>query len=384
MSVAAMMKREAVPAAIDQASVSPARAAGRSVRFSGVAVDYGALRVLQPTQLEVEEGEFLTILGPSGSGKTTILKLIGGFILPSEGSILFDARDITRLPPEKRPFNTVFQDYALFPHMSVAENVAYSQRIKGIGRPERLTEAANALTLVGLEGFASRRIGQLSGGQQQRVALARAIVAKPSVILLDEPLSALDAALRVQMQSFLKSIQRRLGTTFVFVTHDQQEALAISDRIVVMNHGRIVQVGTPTEIYDEPVDSYVAGFIGRNNLVQARYDGSAGLFRTAIGDIAARPSNPPSVADCMLAIRPEHIAVLRPGRSVSPEGRHRAQAVVREVTYAGTHFSYEVEVGHGDPVTIECVGRSGTDGPFQIGDAVEIAFSADDMRILTS
>ncbi len=364
------------------------KTAGEYVPLVGlrdVAVDYGALRVLQPTDLTIAEGEFLTILGPSGSGKTTILKLIGGFLSPSAGQVSFKAADITGLPPERRPFNTVFQDYALFPHMSVAENVAYSLRVKGASRSERLDEARKALELVGLAGFGDRKVAQLSGGQQQRVALARAIVAKPSLILLDEPLSALDAALRHQMQSFLKSIQRQLGTTFVFVTHDQQEALAMSDRIVVMNVGRIVQIGSPAEIYNDPFNAFVATFIGRNNLLPATpLPEHRDRFTTEIGVVQARSGEAAGVdADCQLAIRPECISVRRRGLELASEQKNRIEGVVREVAFAGTHYGYRVAAGARCTVTLECSGRHNeTDGPLSVGEDVEMSFDPQDTRII--
>lgn len=353
------------------------------VQLDKVAVDYGALRVLQPTTLSVEEGEFLTILGPSGSGKTTILKLIGGFIAPTEGSISFNGTDISLLPPEKRPFNTVFQDYALFPHMSVGENVAYSLRIKGIDRTTRIREATNALELVGLAGYAERRVGQLSGGQQQRVALARAIVAKPSVILLDEPLSALDAALRHHMQIFLKSIQRKLGTTFVFVTHDQQEALAMSDRIVVMNAGRIVQIGAPSSIYHEPTSPFVATFIGRNNLLSASLrDPVSFEFSTPAGPIfAATKAVGRGQGAVLLAVRPECIEISAPGKR--PMGsRNTLQGRIDEATFGGSHYTYQVRVGQGEGVIMACTGKADGLPPFEVGSNVELSFKSEDVRLV--
>jgi ABC-type Fe3+/spermidine/putrescine transport system ATPase subunit len=353
------------------------------VQLDKVSVDYGALRVLQPTTLSVEEGEFLTILGPSGSGKTTILKLMGGFIAPSKGRVTLNGKDISLLPPERRPFNTVFQDYALFPHMSVGENVAYSLRIKGIDRSTRFKEATSALELVGLAGYAQRRVGQLSGGQQQRVALARAIVAKPSVILLDEPLSALDAALRHHMQIFLKSIQRKLGTTFVFVTHDQQEALAMSDRIVVMNAGRIVQIGTPSSIYQEPASAFVATFIGRNNLLSASLrDPVAFEFATPAGPVFAATNVVGNRQGAvLLTVRPECIDISAPGKT--PVGaRNTLKGRINEATFGGSHYTYQVRVGQGEGVIMDCTCRADGQPPFEAGGDVEITFKPEDVRLV--
>ena len=218
--------------------------------------------------LEIAEGEFVTLLGPSGSGKTTVLRLIAGFEQPSAGRVLLRGRDVTADAPFDRDVNTVFQDYALFPHLDVIRNVEYGLRVKGVGKAERRARALEALRGAQLEGFAGRRPSQLSGGQRQRVALARALVNRPAVLLLDEPLGALDLKLREQMQVELKGIQREVGITFVFVTHDQEEALTMSDRIVVFNHGRVEQVGTPAEVYERPGTEFVAGFVGTSNLLR--------------------------------------------------------------------------------------------------------------------
>lgn len=351
------------------------------VTLDQVTVAYGSHQVLEATSLTIKAGEFLTILGPSGSGKTTILKLLGGFLKPSSGKIVFDDTDITALPPEKRPFNTVFQDYALFPNMTVGDNVGYSLRLKGIQRDARAAEAEKALKLVGLEGFARRRVSQLSGGQQQRVALARAIVAKPSVILLDEPLSALDAGLRHQMQLFLKSIQRKLGTTFVFVTHDQQEALSMSDRIVVMNFGHIVQIGSPADIYNVPASSFVATFIGRNNLIQGRYEVTGGFFDTPIGRIRStspmisRPEN-----EIRLAVRPEAIVVTPRAAALTDNDLNLATGRVEDVIFVGSHLSYQVRVG--DMVLLECTTPVEAGEPMPIGAEVDLHFRPENVRVV--
>jgi putative spermidine/putrescine transport system ATP-binding protein len=249
----------------------PAQAVASSqhdVRLVGVRKSYGDVAAVDGVDLDVGAGHFFTMLGPSGSGKTTTLRLIAGFERPDAGRIELHGRDVTRQPPYLREVNTVFQDYALFPHMTVAENVGYGLRVRGVGRRERGGKVEHALALVRLEGLGKRKPVQLSGGQRQRVALARAIVNRPRVLLLDEPLGALDLKLRQEMQVFLKALQRDLGITFVYVTHDQEEALTMSDRLAVFNRGAIEQVGTPKEVYERPRTEFVAGFVGVSNIVE--------------------------------------------------------------------------------------------------------------------
>jgi putative spermidine/putrescine transport system ATP-binding protein len=245
-----------------------AQVAPPDVSLVGLRKEFGDLVAVDNVDLEVAHGEFFTMLGPSGSGKTTTLRLIAGFERPDAGRVLLGGEDVTRLPPYERDVNTVFQDYALFPHMSVAENVAYGLRVKGVGKRERAEHAQQALEMVDLGAFGGRRPIQLSGGQRQRVALARAIVNSPRVLLLDEPLGALDLKLRVQMQVELGRIQEQLGITFIYVTHDQDEALTMSDRIAVFNDGRIEQIATPAELYEHPATEFVAGFVGTSNIIE--------------------------------------------------------------------------------------------------------------------
>ncbi len=245
-----------------------ARAAETDVRLVDVRKSYGDVAAVDGVTLEVARGEFFTLLGPSGSGKTTTLRLIAGFERPDGGRIELSGADVTGLAPYARDVNTVFQDYALFPHMSVAENVEYGLRVKGVPRPKRRAQAQTALERVRLGGLGARKPIQLSGGQRQRVALARAIVNQPRVLLLDEPLGALDLKLRQEMQSFLKALQQELQITFVYVTHDQEEALTMSDRLAVFNDGRIEQVGTPQDVYEQPLTEFVAGFVGVSNIVE--------------------------------------------------------------------------------------------------------------------
>ena len=275
------------------------------------------------------------MLGPSGSGKTTCLRMIAGFDRPSSGRIFLDEQDVSNLPPYERNVNTVFQDYALFPHMTVGENIAYGLTIKGVPRAERSKRVDAMLELVRLPGFGLRKPSQLSGGQRQRVALARALINRPKVLLLDEPLGALDLKLRQQMQVELKNIQREVGITFIFVTHDQEEALTMSDRIAVFNLGRIEQIGSPTEIYEHPATPFVAGFVGVSNLV-------AGAIAERITGSAAR-----------FSIRPEKIRLGAPDAKAD-QGELSALGKVRDVVYLGLYTRYLVELdGGGDLVVVE-------------------------------
>lgn len=286
------------------------------LELKGIAKSFGDTSVLENINLPVEDGEFITILGPSGSGKTTILRLIAGFTTPSAGTILLDGQDISKMPTNRRPFNTVFQDYALFPHMTVASNIGYGLQIRGIAKAEIRRRVIEALDLVHLQQFGERYPAQLSGGQKQRVALARAIICQPRLILLDEPLAALDVELRKQMQLFLKDIQRKIKTTFILVTHDQGEAIAIADRICVMNSGRIQQLGSPLDVYYRPRTEFVARFFGDNNLIGGRLgmrDGEAWEIHSAIGRLTCSgnmqvEAKVAQVGDlAYMAVRPESI-----------------------------------------------------------------------------
>jgi putative spermidine/putrescine transport system ATP-binding protein len=303
--------------------------AGVAVRLNGVRKTYGDVVAVERLSLEVLAGEFFTMLGPSGSGKTTTLRVIAGFELADSGTVALHGEDVTRSPPYQRPVNTVFQDYALFPHMSVLENVAYGLRVSGVGKRERAERAAQALEMVRLPGVEGRRPIQLSGGQRQRVALARAIVNRPRVLLLDEPLGALDLKLRQEMQFELKSIQRELSEriTFIYVTHDQDEALTMSDRIAVFSNGRIEQVGTPGDIYERPANEFVAGFVGTTNILER--DGRRYM------------------------VRPEKIRLLGAGDESAPAGEPAPlRGVVREVAYLGSVTRYVVEAEHGETLVV--------------------------------
>jgi putative spermidine/putrescine transport system ATP-binding protein len=292
--------------------------------LAGLTKHFGEVVAVAGIDLEIQQGEFFTMLGPSGSGKTTTLRMIAGFEDPSAGTIELAGVDVSGVPPYERAINTVFQDYALFPHMTVGENVAYGLRVAKVGKEERARRRDEALEMVRLPGYADRKPGELSGGQRQRVALARAIVNRPKVLLLDEPLGALDLKLREQMQVELKSIQGDVGITFVYVTHDQDEALTMSDRIAVFNDGRIEQVSRPFELYEQPSTEFVAGFVGVSNVLER--DGSR------------------------FTIRPEKIQLL--DGSAAPEGLRTEQGRVSEVAYAGMVTRYTVSLDAGGDIQL--------------------------------
>jgi putative spermidine/putrescine transport system ATP-binding protein len=292
-------------------------AAEQAVRLRGIRRVFGDVVAIENLDLDIATGEFFTLLGPSGSGKTTTLRVIAGFEQPDAGTVELAGRDVTRVAPSERDVNTVFQDYALFPHMTVQENVEYGLRVKGTARRDRRVKAAEVLERVRLPHVGGRRPVQLSGGQRQRVALARAIVNSPSVLLLDEPLGALDLKLRQEMQIFLKALQRDLGITFIYVTHDQEEALTMSDRVAVFNEGRIEQIGTPDEVYEQPSSEFVAGFVGVSNILER----SGRRF----------------------TIRPEKIVM---------NGNAGEPGVVRDVQYAGAVTRYLVELDSGERLVV--------------------------------
>src|SRR5688572_18630738 len=308
--------------------------AAPAIKFDQVSRHFGEVKAVDQVTLEIRDGEFFSMLGPSGSGKTTCLRMIAGFDKPTSGKIYLYGQDVSDLPPYERDVNTVFQDYALFPHMTIDDNVAYGLMIKGVPKAERIKRVADMLELVRLPGFGQRRPSQLSGGQRQRVALARALINHPKVLLLDEPLGALDLKLRQQMQIELKAIQQRVGITFIFVTHDQEEAITMSDRIAVFNHGKIEQIGSPADIYERPASAFVAGFVGTSNLVS--------------GEVAKRITG----SDQTFSIRPEKIHITTNEQTTSLD-MITLDGVVREVIYLGLYTRYLVEASGVDLVVVE-------------------------------
>jgi spermidine/putrescine ABC transporter ATP-binding subunit len=341
--------------------------------LKGVAKHYGEVAALRGVDLAVQSGELLTLLGPSGSGKTTLLKVIAGFEIADAGQVALGGRDITVLPPNKRDIGMVFQNYALFPHMTVAENIAFPLTIRKVARHAVARQVDEALALVGLAGYGKRLPKQLSGGQQQRVALARAVVFKPGLLLLDEPFGALDRKLREQMQLEVRRLQQRLGITTIFVTHDQEEALVLSDRIAVMSDGVIEQLGDPRAIYASPVNRFVADFIGESNLLHARVDGDARSATLDNGIAVPLPRAAPA-GEVGLLVRPEAIAV---GPAAAGEG---FPGVIDEVVYLGSTLKYFVRLDNGLTLLAR---RNFTGGAVPgRGDHVRAAWSADDVHLV--
>jgi putative spermidine/putrescine transport system ATP-binding protein len=309
-----------------------------AVQFTGVSRHFGEVRAVDNVSFEIGDGEFFSLLGPSGSGKTTCLRMIAGFEHPTAGHIRLYGQEVTNLPPYERDVNTVFQDYALFPHMTVSENIGYGLMVKKVPQPEREKRVAEMLALVRLPGLEKRKPSQLSGGQRQRVALARALINHPRVLLLDEPLGALDLKLRQQMQVELKAIQSEVGITFIFVTHDQEEALTMSDRIAVFNQGQIEQIGSPSEMYEHPKTAFVATFVGTSNLIDA--------------DLAAKLTD----ARQPFSVRPEKITLAEPG-SVISAGMWAADGHIQDVVYLGMHTRYLVRLDEGGEMTVAAQNR---------------------------
>ena len=357
-----------------------------AIALEGVVKRFGNAAAVRDVTVSIGEGEFFSLLGPSGCGKTTTLRMIAGFETPDEGRIVLDGQDVTSVPANRRPVNMVFQQYALFPHMSIYDNVAFGLKVKRVPRQDHGDRIHEILRVVELEGLERRRPRQLSGGQQQRVALARALVNRPAALLLDEPLGALDVKLRKQMQLELKRIQTELGTTFVYVTHDQEEALAMSDRIAVMNGGQVEQIGGPREIYEHPATAFVADFIGSLNaldLVVEELVGGYALMRLGEGERIVVPVGSQARAGDKLriAVRPERVQISGIDDSAH-EGGSRLVGTITEVVYLGMYTQFHVATGAGRVVSHRLADELLT--PFEPGAHVEVAWDADHASILGS
>ncbi len=357
-----------------------ANMAGGQVRLVDLVKRFGEFTAVAGINLEMPPGEFFSLLGPSGCGKTTTLRMIAGFERPSEGQILLDGVDVAQTPPHKRNVNTVFQSYALFPHLTVAENVGFGLRYQDVSKQDANERVGRSLELVQLNGFENRRPNQLSGGQQQRVALARALILNPSVLLLDEPLGALDAKLRKRLQIELKALQEEVGITFIYVTHDQEEALTMSDRIAVMSQGRVEQVGPPKEIYEEPATAYVADFLGVSNLMEARAGGrTTGGCRVTLGEfeLLAGVGDMDTVGEAKITIRPERVGLQPQGSS----GDNRIPGMVERVVYVGSVLQVFLNLAPGSRIQA-WVQNEGGALPYHSGEAISVHFPPEALRVL--
>jgi spermidine/putrescine transport system ATP-binding protein len=355
------------------------------ISLEAVTKRFGAVEAVRSISLDIRESEFFSLLGPSGCGKTTTLRMIGGFEQPDEGRILLRGADVTYMPPNRRNVNMVFQHYALFPHMDVGDNIAFGMRLKKVGKGEQRDRLQEMLEVIGLAGLEKRRPAQLSGGQQQRVAVARALVNRPAALLLDEPLGALDVKLRKQMQLELKRIQSELGTTFVYVTHDQEEALAMSDRMGVMNNGVVEQIGTPREIYEHPRTAFVADFIGSLNALDFRVDEIAAdrlVSRVSPTErlVVSAANGHRQGETIKLAVRPERVRVDLADRP-APEDGSRLEGVVAEVVYLGSLTQFHVDTKVGRVVSYRMNERRGSAG-IDSGGNVVLTWPADDSSVL--
>ncbi len=355
--------------------------AGGEVQLVDLVKRFGDVTAVAGINLDMPSGEFFSLLGPSGCGKTTSLRMIAGFERPDEGQILLDGVDMAQTPPHKRNVNTVFQNYALFPHLSVEDNVGFGLRYKDVSKQEAKQKIGEALALVRLEGFEKRRPSQLSGGQQQRVALARALILNPAVLLLDEPLGALDAKLRKALQIELKALQEEVGITFIYVTHDQEEALTMSDRIAVMSNGRVEQIGPPSEVYEDPATAYVADFLGVSNLMDARAEGSAGdqRCRVRLGDfvLLAGQGDTDARGDAKIVIRPERILLEEHGIT----GENQLPGMVERVVYVGSIMQVIVHLASGQTLQAWVQNR-GQAMPYGQGTPVSVHFPPEALRVL--
>jgi spermidine/putrescine transport system ATP-binding protein len=352
-----------------------------AISLEGVSKGYGGHAAVRDVSLEIGEGEFFSLLGPSGCGKTTTLRMIAGFVSPDAGRILLHGADVTSVPPNKRPVNMVFQHYALFPHMSIYDNVAFGLSVRRVARRELEERVEELLRVVALEGYEQRRPRQLSGGQQQRVALARALVNRPAALLLDEPLGALDVKLRKQMQLELKRIQNELGTTFVYVTHDQEEALAMSDRIAVMNGGIVEQIGSPRDVYERPATAFVADFIGSLNALDVTVDELVGGYAvTRLGEdervVVPVGSGVQRGASIRVGVRPERVRLGPPGAGT---GSHLA-GTLAEVVYLGMYTQLHVDTRAGRVVCNRLADQS--PAPLEPGTGLELSWDADESYVL--
>src|SRR6266487_6631279 len=354
---------------------------GGQVQLVDLVKRFAEVTAVDGINLDVAGGEFFSLLGPSGCGKTTSLRLIAGFEQPTEGRILLDGRDVAQTPPHKRNVNTVFQSYALFPFLTVGENVSFGLRYKNVTKSEARKMTAEALALVRLEGYQKRRPGQLSGGQQQRVALARALVLNPAVLLLDEPLGALDAKLRRSLKVELKALQERVGITFLYVTHDQEEALTMSDRLAVMRAGRIVQIGQPQAIYDEPADIYVADFLGVSNLMEVdvveRGPGERCVVRLGESALAADFGGQSAPDRAHAVIRPERVRI----EPFGSDGPNRVPAMVERLIYLGSATQVMLRLAAGAPIP-SLVQNDGGQADLRQGTPVHVHLARDALRVL--
>ncbi len=356
---------------------------GGSISIVGLRKDFDDVTAVDGIDIEIKPGEFFTLLGPSGCGKTTTLRMLAGFEQPSDGQIVIDGVDVAHTPAHKRPVNTVFQSYALFPHLDVERNVAYGLRWrKGMEKRDRASRVAKALDLVQLSGYGKRRPHQLSGGQQQRVALARALVLEPAVLLLDEPLGALDAKLRHSLRAELTGLQREIGITFVFVTHDQEEALEMSNRLVVMDHGRIMQLGSPEEVYREPLTEFVADFLGVANLLDIECMSDTGFMRTIrYGEFTLEAQAPPGhdAGPGRAVIRPECVELAEAGLT----GTNRLPGMVDRTVFLGSTTQVMVRLPQGAVVQSLITNNAGSQ-TFASGQPVTVCLPPDALRVLAS
>jgi spermidine/putrescine transport system ATP-binding protein len=371
----------AAPPLADRGSAKPVAIDVRNVSKIFGSGDDG-VTALDNVSLTIRENEFFTLLGPSGCGKTTLLRLIAGFEHPTSGQILLHGEDISPLPPYRRPVNTVFQNYALFPHLTVGENVGFGLQMLGRPNKEIAATVAAMLKLVRMEELKNRRVGQISGGQQQRVALARALAPRPKVLLLDEPLSALDLKLRKEMQIELKRLQHETGITFIFVTHDQEEALTMSDRLAVMNRGQVLQIGSPHDIYDRPENRFVANFIGETNFLEGLVTGAAnGGVKVKLASGAVVAANAPaavSPADKVtIVVRPEHASLVHPGERATLKG------TLEHIVYFGTDTHYHIKLEQGSEFVVREQNERGSTDRWSTGMPAGILFDENAAQVLS-